>query len=390
MSLATETPAIPPVSVLGDHERELAEGVYDFAVESIAPQSARMDRDNVMDSDLVRKFFELDLMGIEIPEEFGGLGANFTTSIAIIEALARVDAACAVVVDVQNTLVNNAIKRWASPAIQKKYFPQLAKHKVASYALSEAGSGSDAFALATTAAPKGDRWVLNGEKLWITNGLEAELFLVFANVDKTKGYKGITAFLVESQWKGFTKGKKEDKLGIRASSTLALAFEDLEVPAENVVGSVGEGYKIAIETLNEGRIGIGAQMVGLSRGALEAAARYATEREQFGKKIGEFQGIQFQLADAATRLEAARLLVYNAARLKENGRPFVKEAAMAKLYSSDAAERVTSAAVEIFGGYGYTVEYPVEKFYRDAKIGKIYEGTSFMQLQTIGKMILSE
>ena len=352
------------------------------------PQSARMDRDNVMDPDLIRKFFELDLMGIEIPEEYGGLGANFTTSIAIIEALARVDAACAVVVDVQNTLVNNAIKRWASPAIQKKYFPQLAKQKVASYALSEAGSGSDAFALATTATPKGDRWVLNGEKLWITNGLEAELFLVFANVDKSKGYKGITAFLVESQWKGFTKGKKEDKLGIRASSTLALAFEDLEVPAENVVGNVGEGYKIAIETLNEGRIGIGAQMVGIGRAALDYATKYVKERQQFGQPLAQFQAVQHELARMDMELECARLAVYNAARLKEAGLPFAREGAIAKLKGSEVAEMCTSKGLELLGGYGYVKDYPLEKMYRDAKIGKIYEGTSFMQLNTIAKDVL--
>jgi alkylation response protein AidB-like acyl-CoA dehydrogenase len=388
MALSTQAPAIPPVSVLGDNERELAEGVYEFAVESIAPLSGRMDRENVMDADLVRKFFDLDLMGIEIPEEFGGLDANFTTSIAIIEALARVDAACAVVVDVQNTLVNNAIKRWASPAIQKKYFPQLAKQKVASYALSEAGSGSDAFALATTATPKGDRWVLNGEKLWITNGLEAELFLVFANADRSKGYKGITAFLVESEWKGFSKGKKEDKLGIRASSTLALAFEDLEVPAENVVGNVGEGYKIAIETLNEGRIGIGAQMVGIARAALDYTTAYVKERKQFGQPLAQFQAVQHELARMDMELECARLAVYNAARLKEAGLPFAREGAIAKLKGSEVAEMCTSRGLELLGGYGYVKDYPLEKMYRDAKIGKIYEGTSFMQLNTIAKDVL--
>jgi alkylation response protein AidB-like acyl-CoA dehydrogenase len=388
MPLSTETPAIPPVSVLGDNERELAEGVYDFAVESIAPHSARMDRENVMDPELIRKFFDLDLMGIEIPEEYGGLGANFTTSIAIIEALARVDASCAVVVDVQNTLVNNAIKRWASPAIQKKYFPQLAKQKVASYALSEAGSGSDAFALSTTATPKGDRWVLNGEKLWITNGLEAELFLVFANADRSKGYRGITAFLVEAGWKGFTKGKKEDKLGIRASSTLALAFEDLEVPAENVVGAVGEGYKIAIETLNEGRIGIGAQMVGIARAALDYSLKYVKERQQFGQPLAQFQAVQHDLARMDMELECARLAVYNAARLKEAGLPFAREGAIAKLKGSEVAEMCASKGLELLGGYGYVKEYPLEKMFRDAKIGKIYEGTSFMQLNTIAKDVL--
>ena len=388
MSLSTEAPAIPPVSVLGDHERELAEGVYDFAVESIGPLSARMDRENVMDPELIRKFFDLDLMGIEIPEEHGGLGANFTTSIAIIEALARVDASCAVVVDVQNTLVNNAIKRWASPAIQKKYFPQLAKQKVASYALSEAGSGSDAFALSTTAAPKGDRWILNGEKLWITNGLESELFLVFANADRSKGYRGITAFLVEAGWKGFTKGKKEDKLGIRASSTLALAFEDLEVPAENVVGNVGEGYKIAIETLNEGRIGIGAQMIGIARAALDYSVKYVKERRQFGQPLAQFQAVQHDLARMDMELECARLAVYNASRLKEAGLPFAREGAIAKLKGSEVAEMCVSKGLELLGGYGYVKDYPLEKMFRDAKIGKIYEGTSFMQLNTIAKDVL--
>ena len=380
--------AVSPVSILQEHERDLAEGVYQFALETIAPRSMEMDRANVMDPEIVKKFFELDLMGIEIPEEFGGLGLNFATSIAIIEALARVDASAAVVVDVQNTLVNNALLRWASPALKKKYFPQLAKSRVASYALSEAGSGSDAFALATTAAKKGDRWVLNGSKLWITNGLESEIFLVFANVDRSKGYKGITAFLVESHWKGFSKGKKEDKLGIRASSTLALSFEDLEVPEENVVGNVGEGYKIAIETLNEGRIGIGAQMVGIARAALDYAAKYAKERQQFGKPIAEFQAIQHELARMDMEIECARLAVYNAARLKEAGRPFAREGAIAKLKGSETAEYCTSRGLEILGGYGYVKDYPMEKLFRDSKIGKIYEGTSFMQLSTIAKDVL--
>ncbi len=347
-----------------------------------------MDRANLMDEGIVRKFFEMDLMGIEVPEEFGGLGANFATSIAVIESLARVDAACAVVVDVQNTLVNNAILRWASLDLKRRYLPQLAKSKVASYCLSEAGSGSDAFALSTTAVKKGDRYVLSGGKLWITNGLEAEIFLVFANVDRTKGYKGITAFLVESGWKGFSKGKKEDKLGIRASSTLALAFDDVEVPEENVVGQVGEGYKIAIETLNEGRIGIGAQMVGIARAALDYAATYVRGRKQFGKAIGEFQAVQHELARMDMELECARLAVYNAARLKEAGLPFVREAAIAKLKASEVAELCTSRGLELLGGYGYVREYPLEKMYRDAKIGKIYEGTSFMQLNTIAKDVL--
>jgi len=380
--------AVSPVSILQEHEQELADGVYQFALETIAPRSMEMDRANLMDPGIVKKFFEMDLMGIEIPEEFGGLGLNFTTSIAIIEALARVDASAAVVVDVQNTLVNNALLRWASPELKRKYFPQLATSKVGSYALSEAGSGSDAFALATTAAKRGERWVLNGSKLWITNGLESEIFLVFATVDRSKGYKGITAFLVESAWKGFSKGKKEDKLGIRASSTLALAFEDLEVPEENVVGNVGEGYKIAIETLNEGRIGIGAQMVGIARAALDYAAKYAKERQQFGKPIAEFQAIQHDLARMDMELECARLAVYNAARLKEAGKPFAREGAIAKLKASEVAEYCTSRGLEILGGYGYVKDYPLEKLFRDSKIGKIYEGTSFMQLNTIAKDVL--
>jgi butyryl-CoA dehydrogenase/short/branched chain acyl-CoA dehydrogenase len=371
----TETPTqtVPPLSILTENERDIAEGVYQFAVETIGPKSAQMDRDNHIDPDLVKQFFDLDLMGIEIPEEYGGLGQNFGTAIAVIESLARVDAACAVVVDVQNTLVANAILRWGSPLLKKKYLPQLAKSKVASYALSEAGSGSDAFALATTAAKKGDKWVLNGEKLWITNGLEAELFLVFANVDKSKG---------------FTKGKKEDKLGIRASSTLAISFEDLEVPEENVVGKVGEGYKIAIETLNEGRIGIGAQMLGIARAALDYATKYVKQRVQFGKPIAEFQAIQHELARMDMELECARLAVYNAARLKESGRPFLREAAIAKLKASEVAEMCASRGLELLGGYGYVKEYPLEKLYRDCKIGKIYEGTSFMQLGTIAKEVL--
>jgi alkylation response protein AidB-like acyl-CoA dehydrogenase len=381
-------PTVPPLSILAEHERDLAESVYRFAVETIGPRVMEMDRANVMDPGIIRKFFELDLMGVEIPEELGGLGSNFTTSIAIIEALARVDGACAVVVDVQNTLVNNALLRWASPELKRRYFPQLAKSRVASYALSEPGSGSDAFALATTATKKGDRWVLNGSKLWITNGLEAEIFLVFANADRSKGYKGITAFLVESGWKGFGKGKKEDKLGIRASSTLALSFEEVEVPAENVVGKVGEGYKIAIETLNEGRIGIGAQMVGIARAALDYATKYVKERRQFGKPVAEFQAVQHELARMDMEIECARLAVYNAARLKENGQPFVREGAIAKLKGSEVAEWCTSRGLELLGGYGYVRDYPMEKLFRDSKIGKIYEGTSFMQLNTIAKDVL--
>jgi alkylation response protein AidB-like acyl-CoA dehydrogenase len=387
MPVAAEA-AIPPLSILSESEREIAENVHQWALETIGPRSLAMDQANRMDPEVVRQFFELDLMGIEIPEEYGGLGQSFGTAIAVIEALARVDAACAVVVDVQNTLVANAILRWASPELKAKYLPQLAKSRVGSYALSEAESGSDAFALKTKAEKKGDRWVLNGGKLWITNGLESEIFLVFANVDFSKGYKGITAFLVESGWKGFTKGKKEDKLGIRASSTLALAFEDLEVPEENVVGKVGEGYKIAIETLNEGRIGIGAQMLGVARAALDYSAKYVQTRVQFGKPISEFQAIQHELARMDMELECARLAVYNAARLKEAGKPFAREGAIAKLKASEVAEYCTSKGLELLGGYGYVKEYPLEKLYRDAKIGKIYEGTSYMQLSTIAKDVL--
>ncbi|MDX6712683.1 MAG: hypothetical protein QOH96_3699, partial [Blastocatellia bacterium] len=309
-------------------------------------------------------------------------------AIIAVEELSRVDASVGVFVDVQNTLVNNAFIKWASPELKKKYLPQLAASKVGAYALSEAGSGSDAFAMATRAVDKGDHFILNGRKLWITNGNEAEIFVVFANADPAAGYRGITAFVVEKGIEGFSIGKKENKLGIRASSTVELIFEDCKVPKENVIGEIGKGYKVSIETLNEGRIGIGAQMIGIARGALEAAIAYTSEREQFGKPINSFQGVQFQLADMATDLESARLLVYNAARLKDAGRPFLKEAAMAKLVSSRVAERVASKAIELYGGYGYVKDYPVEKFFRDSKIGSIYEGTSNMQLQTIAKVII--
>jgi alkylation response protein AidB-like acyl-CoA dehydrogenase len=385
---ATLAETVRPLSILGDMETEFAANVYDWARKEIGPKAMQMDRENRMDPAVVKGFFDQSLMAIEVPEEYGGLGLNFGTAIAVIEALARVDASAAVVVDVQNTLVANAILRWASPAIKAKYFPQMATSKVASYALSEAEAGSDAFALQARAEKKGDRWVLNGGKLWITNGLESELFLVFANTDFSKGYRGITAFLVESAWKGFGKGKKEDKLGIRASSTLSLSFDDLEVPEENVVGKVGEGYKIAIETLNEGRIGIGAQMIGISRAALDYATAYVKERKQFGKPIGEFQAIQHELARMDMELECARLAVYNAARLKEAGLPFAREGAIAKLKASEVAETCTSKGLELLGGYGYVKDYPLEKMYRDAKIGKIYEGTSFMQLNTIAKEVL--
>src|SRR5205085_3338215 len=328
------------------------------------------------------------LMGIETPEEYGGAGANFFTAILAVEELSRVDASVGVFVDVQNTLVNNAIIRWGSDEQKEKYLSQLAAAKVGAYALSEAGSGSDAFAMQTRARDESDHYILNGRKLWITNGNEAEIFVLFANANPEAGYRGITAFIVEKSFEGFSVGKKENKLGIRASSTTELILEDCRVPKENVLGEPGKGYKISIETLNEGRIGIGAQMIGIARGALEAALSYTAEREQFGKAINEFQGVQFQLAEMATELEAARLMVYNAARMKDARKPFVKEAAMAKLCSSRAAERISSKAIELYGGYGFVKDYPVEKLWRDSKIGAIYEGTSNMQLQTIAKLII--
>jgi len=362
--------------------------VRDFAEEQVRPLVATMDHDGKLDAGLIKSVFELGLMGIEVPEALGGAGGSFFMAALAVEALSRVDAATAILVDVQNTLVNNCILRWANDEQKQRYFAKLTTDWVGAYALSEAGSGSDAFGLATRAEKKGDGWVLTGSKLWITNGAEASLYVVFANADPAQGYKGITAFLVERSFTGFSVGKKEDKLGIRASSTTELHLDNVEVPAANVLGEVGKGYKVSIETLNEGRIGIGAQMIGVAQGALDAATKYVKERKQFGKAIADFQAIQFQLAQAATELEAARLMVYNAARLKDDGQPFTQQAAMAKLFSSQVAERVTSVSLELFGGYGYTREYPVEKFYRDAKIGTIYEGTSNMQLQTIAKMLL--
>jgi butyryl-CoA dehydrogenase/short/branched chain acyl-CoA dehydrogenase len=348
-----------------------------------------MDEKGVFDKALIHEFFQLGLMGIEIPEQYGGGGAKFFEAILAVEELSRVDASAGVVVDVQNTLVNNALLRWGSAEQKKRYLPKMAVDTVGAYALSEAGSGSDAFALQTRAERKGSEYVLNGRKLWITNAKEAGLFVLFATIDPAAGYKGITAFLVENNFAGFSVGKKEDKLGIRASSTCELLLEDCRVSQDNVLGEPGKGYKIAIETLNEGRIGIGAQMIGLARGAWEFAAKYTLERKQFGKAIAEFQGIQFQIAQMATEIEAARLMVYNAARMKDAGVNFVKEAAMTKLFASQVAERVTSLAIEIYGGYGFTKDYPVEKYWRDAKIGKIYEGTSNMQLATIAKLLLS-
>jgi alkylation response protein AidB-like acyl-CoA dehydrogenase len=377
-----------PLTLLTEDERMFRDAVRQFAEESIAPRVAAMDEAARMDPDLIPQLFELGLMGIEIPEAAGGAGASFFTSVLVVEELSRIDPSVGVFVDVQNTLVNNCILRWGNDEQKARILPRLAADTVGAYALSEAGSGSDAFALATRAFRDGDGWRLEGRKLWITNGAEAGIFVVFANVDPAQGYRGITAFVVERDTPGFTIGKKENKLGIRASSTVELIFDGVKVPHENVLGEVGKGYKIAIETLNEGRIGIGAQMVGLAQGALDHTLRYVQEREQFGKKIAEFQGVQFQLAEMRTELEAARLLVYNAARLKDAGLPFLEEAAMAKLFASQAAQRIASRCIDLYGGYGFTKEYPVEKLYRDSKIGTIYEGTTNMQLQTIAKYML--
>ncbi|HEX8087657.1 MAG TPA: acyl-CoA dehydrogenase [Blastocatellia bacterium] len=386
---ASET-APRPLTSLTDEELLFRQSVREFAEQQVRPLAAEMDEQGKFSADLIKQFFELGLMGIAIPEEYGGQGGSFFNSILAVEELSRADASAGVVVDVQNTLVNNAILIWASEDQKRRYLTRLATDTVGAYALSEASSGSDAFALATRAEDKGDVYVINGRKLWITNGAEAGLFIVFANVAPEKGYRGITAFLVERDFPGFTVGKKENKLGIRASSTCELILEDCAVKKENVLGEVGRGYKIAIETLNEGRIGIGSQMVGLSQGALEYGIGYTKERQQFGNSIAKFQGVQFQIAQIATELEAARLMVYNAARLKDAGENFVVQAAMAKLFTSQVAEHVTSQVVELYGGYGYTKDYPAEKYYRDAKIGKIYEGTSNMQLQTIAKLILGD
>jgi alkylation response protein AidB-like acyl-CoA dehydrogenase len=377
-----------PLTTLTEDEILFRDNIRHFADERVRPLVKEMDEKGVFDKALIHEFFQLGLMGIEIPEQYGGAGAKFFEAILAVEELSRVDASAGVVVDVQNTLVNNALLRYGSPEQKKRYLPKMATETVGAYALSEAGSGSDAFALQTRAQLKGSEYVLNGRKLWITNAKEAGLFVLFATIDPAAGYKGITAFLIEKDFPGFSVGKKEDKLGIRASSTCELILEDCRVPKENVLGESGKGYKIAIETLNEGRIGIGAQMIGLARGAWEFAAKYTLERKQFGKAIAEFQGIQFQIAQMATEIEAARLMVYNAARMKDAGVNFVKEAAMTKLFASQVAERVTSLAIEIYGGYGFTKDYPVEKYWRDAKIGKIYEGTSNMQLATIAKLLL--
>lgn len=378
-----------PLNSLTDDEILFRDNIHQFAEEKVRPMVKEMDENAVFDHGLVEQFFQLGLMGIEVPEQYGGGAGTFFEAILAVEELSRVDASAGVVVDVQNTLVNNAFLRWGSDEQKKRYLPKMTSDTVGAYALSEAGSGSDAFALQTRAQVEGSDYVLNGRKLWITNGKEAGIFILFASVDPSAGYKGITAFIIEKNFPGFTVGKKEDKLGIRASSTCELLLEDCRVPRANVLGEPGKGYRIAIETLNEGRIGIGAQMAGVARGAWEYACHYAQERKQFGKTIADFQGIQFQLAQMATEIEAARLMVYNAARMKDAGMNFVKEAAMAKLFSSQVAERVTSLAVEIYGGYGFTKDYPVEKYWRDSKIGKIYEGTSNMQLQTIAKLVLT-
>ena len=380
--------ARPPLTQLADDEALFRDSVYEFADREIRPLVRDMDEHAKIPRELLAKLFDLGVMGIEIPESFGGAGATFFHAALAVESLSRVDPAIGVLVDVQNTLVINALLRWGSDEIKRRYLPKLAAGTVGAYALSEAGSGSDAFAMSTRAAADGDGFVLTGRKLWITNANEADLFIVFANANPEAGYRGITAFLVERGFPGFSVGKKEDKLGIRASSTCELLFEGCRVPRANVIGEVGKGYKTAIETLNEGRIGIGAQMIGLAQGALDHAIKYTKERKQFGKAIAEFQAVQHQLARAATELEAARLLVYNAARLRDARRPFLTEAAMCKIYSSEVAERVTSLAVNLFGGYGFVRDYPVEKLYRDAKIGQIYEGTSNLQLQTIAKQLL--
>jgi len=377
-----------PLTVLSDDEDLFRESCRSFAEQRIKPLVHEMDEKAKLDEGLIPELFKLGVMGIQIPEEFEGSAGSFFMSVLAVEEISRIDASFGVFVDVQNTLVNNAIMRWASDNQKKKYLPRLAADLVGAYALSEAGSGSDAFALACRATDKGEHFLLNGRKLWITNALEAGLFIVFANVNPELGYKGITAFLIEKDFPGFSVGKKEDKLGIRASSTCELILEDCRVPKENVLGEIGKGYKIAIETLNEGRIGIGAQMVGVAQGSWDCGAAYAKERKAFGKALADFQAIQFQLAETATQIEAARLMVYNAARLKDAGQDFLKEAAMAKYFSSQVAEHVTSLVVEIYGGYGYTRDYPAEKYFRDSKIGKIYEGTSNMQLQTIAKYVL--
>jgi alkylation response protein AidB-like acyl-CoA dehydrogenase len=376
------------LTMLSDEERLFQETVREFATTELAPKVMEMDRAQVMDPSVVSRLFELGLMGVEIPEQYGGAGSDFFTSVLVVEEISRIDPSVGVLVDVQNTLVINALLRWGTDEQRAEHLPRLARDTVGAYALSEVGSGSDAFALQCRARQDGDGWKVDGRKMWITNGAEAGLFIVFATVDPGADYKGITAFLVDRDTDGFTVGKKEDKLGIRASSTCELIFDGVRVEADAVLGQVGQGYKVAIETLNEGRIGIGAQMLGLAQGALDHTVRYVQQREQFGRAVGTFQGVQFQIAEMATEIEATRLLVYNAARLKTAGESFVVKAAMAKLFASEAAQRVASRCIDLHGGYGFTTEYPVEKLYRDAKIGTIYEGTSNMQKQTIAKVLM--
>jgi len=385
----SQTLANPPLTRLSEDEALFRDSVYEFADKEIRPLVREMDEHAKLSPSLLGKLFELGVMGIEVPETYGGAGASFVHAVLAVESLSRVDPSVGVLVDVQNTLVVNALMRWGSDDIKRRTLPKLASNTVGAFCLSEAGSGSDAFAMSTRAVEAGDGFLITGRKLWITNGNESDIFLVFATVNPDAGYKGITAFVIERGAPGFTVGKKEDKLGIRASSTVELLFEDCVVPKAAVLGEVGKGYKVAIETLNEGRVGIGAQMIGLAQGALDHTVKYVKERKQFGKAIGDFQGVQFQLARMATELEAARLLVYNSARLREAGEPFLTEAAMCKVYSSEMAEHVTSMAINLFGGYGFVKDYPVEKLYRDAKIGQIYEGTTNMQLMTIAKQLLA-
>ena len=381
--------AAPPLTRFSEDEALLRANVRAFAAAEVAPLVREMDEQARMPRTLIDKLVDLGVMAVEIPEQYGGAGGHFFLSVIAVEELARVDPSVALVVDVQNTLVINAVLRWGNDDFKRRFLPRLADGAVGAYALSEAGSGSDAFALATRAAADGDHFVLNGRKLWISNAEEAELFIIFANAAPEAGYRGITAFMVERGTPGFRVGKKEDKLGIRASSTCELLLDDCRVPRENILGELGRGYKVAIETLNEGRIGIGAQMIGLAQGALDHAVAYVQQRKQFGKPVGSFQGVQFQIAQAATDLEAARLLVYNAARLRDAGGSYLTPGAMAKLFTSQVAERVTSLAVQLLGGVGYTKDYPVEKLYRDAIIGQVYEGTSNMQLQTIAKQVMA-
>jgi alkylation response protein AidB-like acyl-CoA dehydrogenase len=386
----TTTTAHPPLTVFSEDEQLFRDAVAAFANDEVRPRVQAMERAAKLDPELLPKYFDLGLMGIEVPEQYGGAGGTLAMVAVAVEEISKIDASAAIVCDVQNTLVNYPLSRYGSDDQRSRYLPRLVGDTVGAYALSEPGSGSDAFALATRAEKKGDRYVLTGRKMWITNGAEAQVYIVFANANPAAGYKGITAFIVERGFSGFAVGKKEDKLGIRASSTTELILDGCEVPEENMLGPLGQGYKIAIETLNEGRIAIGAQMIGLARGALDHAIAYAKERKQFGKTIGEFQGVQFDLAKMAVEVEAARLLVYNAARLRDGGLPFLAEAAMAKYYSSEIAERVASKSIEIHGGVGVTKDYPVEKLYRDAKIGRIYEGTSNIQLMTIAKKLLGK